>query len=292
MVMTSVRAQTGQLDAVRVARSGVRSGAVGWGWPLGLLFLRLGIIAGGMGIVFGVARLLHSPQELLYTLTAAMPLTLIANLVSLEILIWRGHAEGFKLRQLIGFRGGLVPVLKDLGWSLLWLLGLNLLFNVTFVGVAYAIARPTDVASVSNAINTMFIGDMGGAVARSFPLWYSILIAVLFPLVNSLFEEMHYRGYIQPRLVARSKHTWIGIPITALAFGAQYSVYAWAWGTVPILIAAYFVWGLFAGIISHLHRRIVPLLLAHFVVSIPVAGLPLLYSSLGLLGQALAAAGR
>lgn len=287
--MTSVRAQTGQRDAVRVARSGVRSGAVGWGWPLGLLFLRLGIIAGGMGIVLGVSRLLHSPQELLYTLTAALPLTLVANLVSLEILIWRGHAEGFKLRQLIGFRGGLVPVLKDIGWSLLWLLGLNLLFNVTLVGVTYAMARPTDLLSLLNRVGELLVGKMGAAVAQSFPLWYSILIAVLFPLVNTLFEEMHYRGYIQPRLIARSGHAWIGIPITALAFGAQYSAYAWAWGSVPILIAAYFVWGVFAGIISHLHRRIVPLLLAHFVVSIPVAGLPLLYWSLHTFGPAFAA---
>ncbi len=278
--MASARARTGQLDAVRVARSGVRSGAVGWGWPLGLLFLRLGIIAVGMGVVFGVARLLHSPQELLYALTAAMPLTLVANLVSLEILIWRGHAEGFRLRQLIGFRGGLVPVLKDLGWSLLWLLGLQLLFTVTLVGVTYLLARPTDLISLVNGVNRLFVDRMGPQVALSFPLWYSILIALLFPLANSLFEEMHYRGYVQPRLIARSRHTWIGIPITAVAFGVQYGAYAWAWGSVPVFMAAYFVWGLFAGVISHLHRRILPLLIAHFVVSIPVAGLPLTYSAL------------
>lgn len=275
--MTGVRAPIKQADPVRVAGVAVRAQAVGWGWPLALMLIRLLVIAGGMGIVFGVATFLHSKEALLLTLTAALPMTLVANLVSLEILVWRGHKEGFRLRDLIGLRGGLVPLLKEAGWSLLWVPALMVPFWLAVGGVVVALGHPKDIYSLQHAVGNLFIGPIGQSAGRSFPLWYGILIAALFPLVNPLLEEIHYRGYVQPRIAARSRHAWLAILITGVISGAQYGAYAWAWGSVPISIAGYVAFGLIAGVISHLQRRIVPLLLAHFLVSIPVAILPLAY---------------
>jgi membrane protease YdiL (CAAX protease family) len=277
MVMTGVRTPIKRADPVRVAGVAVRAQAVGWGWPIWLMLIRLLVIAGGMGITFGVASILHARDALLLSLTAALPMTLVANLVSLEILVWRGHKEGFRLRDLIGFRGGLVPSLKEAGWSLLWVPALLVPFWLAATGVLAALVHSKDLSTLPHVLSNLLVGPVGLAAGKTFPLWYGILIAVLFPLVNPLLEEMHYRGYVQPRLAARSKHAWLAIGITGIVFGAQYGAYAWAWGSVPIFIAGYVVWGLLAGVISHLQRRIVPLLLAHFIVSIPVAILPLAY---------------
>ncbi|WP_163571899.1 CPBP family intramembrane glutamic endopeptidase [Fodinicola feengrottensis] len=183
----------------------------------------------------------------------------------------------------MGFRTGWKSLLKDAGWSLLWVPALMLPFDLAVAGVAVALGHPKDLNTLILAVQKLFIGPLGLSAGRSFPLWYGILIAVLFPLINPLLEEIHYRGYVQPRIAARTKHAWIAIGFTSIFFGLQYAAYAWAWGSVPVFVAGYLVWGIVAGVISHLQRRIATLVFAHFLVSIPVAVLPLAYILLSLL---------
>jgi membrane protease YdiL (CAAX protease family) len=104
---------------------------------------------------------------------------------------------------------------------------------------------------------------------------------VAFPLLNPLVEELHYRGYTQPRLVAASHSIPTGIFLTAIGFGLQHVVFAVTVSSALAYAAGFFLWGLGAGFIFHRQHRLVPLIVAHFISNLSFGVIPLLMISQG-----------
>jgi membrane protease YdiL (CAAX protease family) len=109
----------------------------------------------------------------------------------------------------------------------------------------------------------------------------AVVSAVAFPLLNPLVEELHYRGYTQPRLVAASHSIPTGIFLTAIGFGLQHVVFAVTVSSALAYAAGFFLWGLGAGFIFHRQHRLVPLIVAHFISNLSFGVIPLLMISQG-----------
>lgn len=119
----------------------------------------------------------------------------------------------------------------------------------------------------------------GGQPDFDFPIpsWIMFVSAFLLPLLNPPIEELHYRGYAQPRLIAKTGSVRFGILITAVGFGLQHMGFA---GTVPSAICfavAFFLWGLGAGMIVHRQQRLFPIIVAHFISNLSFGVAPLVF---------------
>jgi membrane protease YdiL (CAAX protease family) len=96
-----------------------------------------------------------------------------------------------------------------------------------------------------------------------------------------LVEELHYRGYTQPRLVTALHSLPSGIVLTAIGFGLQHVVFAVTLSSALAYAAGFFLWGLGAGFIFQRQRRLVPLIIAHFISNLSFGVIPLLMITQG-----------
>jgi membrane protease YdiL (CAAX protease family) len=128
-------------------------------------------------------------------------------------------------------------------------------------------------------LGSVFVGNAD----FSFPLpaWMAVVSAVAFPLLNPLVEELHYRGYTQPRLVTALHSLPAGLLLTAVGFGLQHIVFAVTVSSALAYAAGFFLWGLGAGIIYHRQGRLVPLIIAHFISNLSFGVIPLLMITQG-----------
>lgn len=253
----------------------VSSGQVNWRWPLVMAFIRLPLIAVGVGVatVFFVLSGAKDPLllSLLATPTALMLGVNVASLLLLRRLVRR---EGIQLRDLIGFDRARIG--RDVGLGLLWLIVLNLPFVATIMLVTVALTRHADGAEFGAAFEEVFVGRAAEAYAElAFPLWWAVVIGVSFALLNPVVEEMHYRGYVQPRLTALSGSVTFGVGVMAVGFAAQHVAYATTWRGALVYFAAFLVWGAGAGLIYRWQRRLPSLIVTHFVINASFGALPI-----------------
>lgn len=102
-----------------------------------------------------------------------------------------------------------------------------------------------------------------------------MIVGVSFALLNPVVEEMHYRGYVQPRLTALSGSATFGIGVMAVGFAAQHVVYAFTVQGALVYFVAFLVWGSGAGLIYRWQRRLPSLIVTHFVVNASFGVLPI-----------------
>lgn len=100
---------------------------------------------------------------------------------------------------------------------------------------------------------------------------------IAFPLLNPLVEELQYRGYAQPGLVARMGSPWPGILITALGFGLQHVVFAVTLPAALAYSAGFFLWGIGAGWIAQRQKRLAQVIVAHFISNLSFGIIPLFF---------------
>jgi membrane protease YdiL (CAAX protease family) len=123
-------------------------------------------------------------------------------------------------------------------------------------------------------LEIVFVGDADFSFAL--PVWLAVISAVAFPLLNPLVEELHYRGYTQPRLVDALHSLPAGIVLTAVGFGLQHIVFAVTVSSALAYATGFFLWGLGAGFIYHRKDRLLPLIIAHFISNLSFGVIPLL----------------
>ena len=112
------------------------------------------------------------------------------------------------------------------------------------------------------------------------PLWFAwssaLAVAALFPITNAPVEELYYRGHAQAELRAAGVPVWLALLLPSLAFGIQHVMLAPSGAGMLVYAAAFFAWGLAAGVaLLHL-GRLMPLIIAHLFTNAMTAVVPLI----------------
>jgi membrane protease YdiL (CAAX protease family) len=238
-----------------------------------MAFIRLPLILAGSAIAILAYQFAGNPVGLAAGLGWSTLTLTIVNLLNLGLLFWRSKVEDFNPKQTIGFHWHLVWRDLAVGVALSFLLGALLLIGV--FAVIFLLHGTNGFAN----LESVFVGDAD--FSFPLPVWMAVVSAVAFPLLNPLVEELHYRGYTQPRLVAASHSIPTGIFLTAIGFGLQHVVFAVTVSSALAYAAGFFLWGLGAGFIFHRQHRLVPLIVAHFISNLSFGVIPLLMISQG-----------
>lgn len=244
-----------------------------WQWPLLMAFIRLPLILAGSAIAILAYQIAGIPAGLAAGLGWSTLTLTIVNLLNLWLLIRRRNIENFDLKQMIGFQWHFL--VRDLIMGVIW----SLLLGALLLSGVFAVIFLLHGANGFANLESVFVGNAD--FSFSLPVWMAVVSAVAFPLLNPLVEELHYRGYTQPRLVTALRSLPAGIVLTAIGFGLQHVVFAVTISSALAYAAGFFLWGLGAGLIFHRQRRLVPLIIAHFISNLSFGVIPLLMISQG-----------
>lgn len=243
-----------------------------------VLALRLVLV----GIVTVIAWLFVSragatafPPSPLFASLALLPVNIVCLLLLRRML----RTEGRSLRDLLGWDKARLG--RDIGWGLLWIAVLYLPFAGTIAGVMWLLHGDGMFA----AFETVFFDPASVPVMSPLlALIMGIIVLLTFAPLNAPAEELLYRGYAQARLVP----AWgaaAAIIVPALVFGAQHAFFAPTADAVIVYVAAFTVWGLGSGLIYARQRRLMPLVVAHFVVNLLSSAPALVFPILQLAGR-------
>jgi len=193
-----------------------------WGY-LDLLLILGFVCAGLVGIVLlGALLVVISPKLKDDPMPMVLPLQLVFYAV-----VYVGFVAVFKLR----YRA---PVLISLGWRRA---GLNPLFAAVG-GVALALG----LAFLATLLHTPQVASPIEKLVNSRSTLALFVITAV--IVAPFFEELLFRGFIQP-LLSRTFGVIAGVLATAVLFGALHAPeYSWAWqyALVVTLAGAVFGW--------------------------------------------------
>jgi membrane protease YdiL (CAAX protease family) len=243
-----------------------------WGWPLSMAFIRLPLILMGNGAAVLAFRLAGTPVGIAAGATWSTLSVTLTNILCLGLLLWRARVEGLQLGKIIGFQRR--RFLRDLAGGVLWSIALFASMMGGLFATVFAVQR---IAGLT--FEQVFVGD--AQVSFEPPQWLTVIMVIIsgvvFPILNAPVEELQYRGYAQPRLIAASGSVWLGICITAIGFGLQHMAFAL---TLPLALGyfvGFFTWGLGAGVIVHRQQRLAPLVIAHLISNLSFGFFPLLF---------------
>lgn len=112
------------------------------------------------------------------------------------------------------------------------------------------------------------------------PVWAGIIALVIAPATIALAEEGVYRGYAQPRLARRTGRL-LSIVLVAAVFGIQHLGFVLGDGqAIAAKILTTFFAGLLFGALMLWLKRIMPLVIGHWVLDLVMLGLPTLVLAL------------
>lgn len=239
-----------------------------------LLMLRLGMVLVISLLIWVILRsaggISAFPPDTIWATLGLLPV----NIVCLLLVARFYRHQGLSLRAAMGVQHG--RIVKDIGWGLLWLIVLNVPFALAVSGTVWLMYG----TQAPEAFGTIFVNP--AAQAPLSPTWLLLigLIAVIpFIVLNAPVEELVFRGYGLNGL-----QTGLGrvgaIMTTSLLFGAQHIFFA---ATVPgmlVYFVAFTVWGGIAAIIVTKQGRLLPIIIAHWMINVmlsaPALVLPIL----------------
>ncbi|NYD53190.1 CPBP family intramembrane glutamic endopeptidase [Microbacterium pseudoresistens] len=238
-------------------------------WTIGLPVLRVVLVGLTCTSAWLLTRTVDGavpfPPPSLLACAAMLPV----NILCLALIARRLRGTGRRLRDLMDFSARRLGV--DVLWGLVWLVVLYLPFTATIMLVVWL----QHGADMFAAMETIFFDP--AAVPQLPPLAWTVIavVAVLtFAPLNAPAEELVYRG-ISQRGLAERVPVWAAIVIPSSLFALQHIWYAPTPDAVSVFVAAFFVWGVVSGIIYRLHGRLIPIIVAHFLVDL-VMSLPAL----------------
>ena len=244
-----------------------------WQWPLLMAFIRLPLILAGSGLAILAYQLAGRPVGLAAGLAWSTLTLTIVNLLNLGLLVQRSHVEDFDLKKTLGFEWGRLG--RDILIGIVFSLVLGGLLLIGVFGIVLLLYG----ADGFTKMETVFVGEAD--FSFTLPSWLALVSALAFPLLNPLVEELHYRGYTQPRLISTLRSIPIGILLTSVGFGLQHVVFAVTLASALAYATGFFLWGLGAGLIYHRQGRLAPLVIAHFISNLSFGIVPLIMISQG-----------
>ncbi len=141
---------------------------------------------------------------------------------------------------------------------------LYLPFVLTIMAVMWALHG----AAMFERFETVFFDPAGVPAMPGAVLAVLAVVAVVsFAPLNAPAEELVYRGYAQRGLASRLPVA-AAIAISAVAFGLQHAFFAPTVDAVVVYVCAFTVWGALSGIIVHRQGRLMPVVVAHFLVNL------------------------
>jgi len=181
--------------------------------------------------------------------------------------------EGRSIKQLIDFRSERIG--KDILYSFLWLFVLYIPFVIAVIGTMFIMYG----SNVFSHFETVFVGNMDSQaiLIPSWLMWVAAIISLVFPFINAPIEELMYRGYAQPIFIKHYKKVLMGIVIPSIGFSLQHVLLAPSIQGAFVYAVAFFMWGIGSGIIFYKQRRLLPLIICHFIVNIAFSVLPILF---------------
>ena len=211
------------------------------------------------------------PPMMLYA-AASM---LVVNLVSLALVRRALHDEGLRARDLIDFSWRRLGT--DVLWGILWLIVLWIPFIVAVMATGFALFG----AELFTRFETLFY-DVGyqPVFDRTVLTALAVIAVVTFAPLNAPTEELVFRGYSQGGLFARGWRPVWAIVVPAAIFAVQHVFYAATPDVVVIYLVAFFVWGIGSGIIVRRQGRLMPIIVAHFLVNLMTSAPALLIAFL------------
>jgi uncharacterized protein len=244
-----------------------------------LLFVRIGLvgIATFLGwlLVRTVTPTAEYPPSPLISSIALLPV----NILTLWLLARTLRSSGDSLRELFGARRGF-GFIKDIGWGLVWIAALYVPFVAAIFGTMFVIHG----ANTIEAFSTVFFNPNAATV--SYPVWALVLgvvAVVTFAPLNAPAEEALYRGYALRRLSS----TWpiaAAVSISSLAFGAQHAFFAPTRDATVVYVVAFTVWGVGASLIALKQKRLMPIVVAHFIVNLMTSSPAVIFPALQIAG--------
>lgn len=212
-------------------------------------------------VTAGIVRALGQPVGFPPVPLLSAVYLLPVNLVCLVLLRRVLHREGRSVRDLLGFDRSRLG--RDTSWGLLWIAVLYVPFALTVLGVMAVLYG----ADVFSAFETIFVPDVVPTWGFATSLVLGVVAVVTFAPINAPTEELVYRGYAQSGMQA-GLGPWLAISISALGFGLQHVFFAATIDAMVVYAAAFFVWGFGSGIIYWRQGRLMPLVIAHFLVNL------------------------
>lgn len=233
-----------------------------------MTFVRLPLILLGYLAFFGFFVLVGSGSPWSRTLGYAnFFVSITADAGCLLLLAWLLRREGKRLRDLIGFRrNGLA---RDV------LIGVGLF---VVLGVAFFVASALGALIVYGPAAFDPNASQGKFFSYDPPLWVLWWATLVLPLTVAFAEEMTYRAYALPRLVALTGKPWVGVVIMSVGFGLQHAALPIVdWRTSLSRVLAMFLVGIVFGVFYLKLKRLVPLIVGHWALNFLFLGLfPLL----------------
>jgi len=231
------------------------------GRALGLLLGRVALVGAASVLVWAVflpTGATAFPPSPLFGALAMLPV----NLVCLWWVRRLVHGNGRRLNDLIGYSRSRLG--RDVLWGLLWLVMLYVPFVLAIMGVM-ALQYG---GAMFEAFETVFfdpasVPDLPQALMATL----AVVAVVTFAPLNAPVEELVYRGYGQQGLATRLP-TALAIIVSALFFGLQHVFYAPTASAALVYACAFFAWGIGSGIIARRQGRLMPIIVAHFIVNL------------------------
>lgn len=226
------------------------------------------------------------PPNTVWATLALLPV----NVMCLVLVRRMYRTEGITLRAALGIPSRAdapsgaraARVLKDVFWGILWLVVLNVPFALAVAAVVFALYG----ADAPAAFATIFFDESSAVTMDPIPLLVLSIVAVVpFMVLNAPTEELVFRGYALSG-IARGRGARAAALLTALAFGAQHVLFA---ATVPgmlVYFVAFTVWGLIAAVIVRRQGRLLPVVVAHWIVNLTMSSPALVFPILDLAGPA------
>jgi len=225
---------------------------------LGLLALRTVLLFAGDGVIAALARL--TGHDVGDALVYANVSVVVVDLVTLAVLARVLRRRQRTLRDALGA----VRLRRDL----LVALPVSLLLLVAFVVASYA------------ANLAVFHGAPPLGASPRVPLWLGVWSITVMPVTVGVAEELLYRGVVLQALRTRFPAV-VAVLVSSLFFGLQHA--ALSLGSPADTIARVlttFLCGIVFAVLALRLRRLLPLVIGHWVLDVLGLGLPMLVLAL------------
>lgn len=228
--------------------------------PLALPFVRVAMVALAAVATAGILSLLGQPAGPAAVSTFAALYLLPVNVVSLLLVRGLAHRAGSTLHELIGFDRSRLG--RDVAWGLLWLVVLWVPFSIAIMGTMFALFGGAALESFEAAFapDPASLPTLGPVLA----IVFGVVAVVTFAPLNAPAEELVYRAYP----IRTGRVAWLAVLLPSVAFALQHVFFATTATGMLVYAIAFLVWGLGSALIYLRQRRLMPLIVAHFIVNL------------------------